>query len=94
LPAQKIVIIKAASAEFEAPVTKPPISLKFPIAKSIATSLSPDYIADIRSASVDRSATIPSSVARIMTVDELVQLFLLATASTTALRGCHRRQGR
>jgi hypothetical protein len=46
LPAQKIAVIKAAFADFEAPVTKPQISLKFAIAKSIAASLLPDHIAD------------------------------------------------
>jgi hypothetical protein len=39
-------------------------------------------------------ATVPTTIARIVTINELAELFILAAPSTTTLRGSHHRQGR
>jgi len=41
-----------------------------------------------------RPATVPATIARIVTVNEFAELFILTAPSTTTLRGSHRGQGR
>jgi mannosyltransferase OCH1-like enzyme len=53
-----------------------------------------DYIADNNSASIARPATIPTPIARIVTIHKFAPLLIMAAPSTPILRGSHRRQDR
>ena len=101
LRAQKVVIFKTTSAQdaiaeslisFDASIAEPLISFEISIASVDATL--PDDVADHGSASNARTATVPTAVTRVVTVNKLVQFFLLSSASTTSLRQACGRQGR
>src|ERR1700738_2617580 len=68
LPAQEIIVIKPASAEFEPPSQKSFISFKITTPKAATPPLPGDYFTDNSSLSKTRTATVPPTVPRIMAV--------------------------
>ena len=83
LRAQEIVILKIPPAQFS--ISESPISSKVSIIEYNAAAMPKDSVADDRSASNDRTATVPPAVTRVVTIHKRSQLLLLAPASTASL---------
>jgi hypothetical protein len=83
LRTQELVIIKIASAQLSVPESVIPVEIS--IAQPVYTTLPNDPVADKGSAPNARTAAVPTSVTRIVTINKLVQLFLLSTAPAASL---------
>ena len=80
LRAHKGVVIKITWAKLPVPESVGPF--KISIADPVGATLPNDYVADGSAASEARTATVPTSVARVVTVNKPVHFFLLASAAS------------
>jgi len=81
LRAQELIIIKTTSAQ--ASVVELVVSLKVAIAESVQTPV-PHIVPDQRAAGIPRTPSVPTAVARVMTIHKPIELFLLASATSLA----------
>src|SRR6267378_6197669 len=85
LRTQELVVIKTTSAH--PAVTELIVSVKVSIAESIRPPV-PHVIANQRSPRIPWAAPVPTAVTRVVTIDKLVQLFILTAAATLAETRC------
>ena len=83
LRTQELIIVKIASAELSMPDSLVPIEIQ--ITESVCPTLPNDHVADNRPASSARTAAVPTSVTRVVTINKLIQLFVLPTAPAASL---------
>jgi hypothetical protein len=85
LRAQEIVVVEIAPAYLEATIPESIIAVKASTAESIMPTV-PNHVADDRASCRSRTAAVPTTVTRVMTVHESVDLFLLPAVPATSLR--------
>jgi len=83
LRTQELIIVKIASAQLSISDSLVPVEIS--IAESVYTTLPNDRVADNGPAPNARTAAVPTSVTRVVTVNKLIQLFVLPTAPAASL---------
>jgi hypothetical protein len=90
LPTQKIIVGKIAPAELA--ILEFPVSFKVSRSESIPTLLANDPIADNSSTSKPRTPTVPTAVARVVTIHKSTELLVLAPPSSLSGADCRQRR--
>jgi len=78
---QEIVVIKIAPAHLEPTIPESLITVEISVAEPISAAV-PNHVADNRATSRARTAAVPTTVTRVVTVNESIALSLLAVPAT------------
>jgi len=87
---QEVIVIKTTPTRISSPESIVPIEVS--IANSIYATMPDDRVADDGPASDSRTATIPTAVTRVVTVDKYARFFIQPATSATSLRQACGRQ--
>jgi hypothetical protein len=85
LRAQEIVVIQIAPAQLDPTITESIVAFGVSIAKSINATL-PNHIADNGPSCRAWTATVPTTIARVVTINKPIELFLLPAIPAPSLR--------
>jgi hypothetical protein len=79
---QEIVVVKIAPAHLEATIPESLVAVEVSIAEPTSAAM-PNHIADNGSSCGARTAAVPTTITRVVTVNESIALSLLAAAATS-----------